>query len=90
MPKLKNQNPLIDAILNDLNSRGFTTVSKSHACAVQTWGRHQPWSQFLGRRFGTACFRISAAAFRTCGDGKSNGALCGPAGGSASCSITQM
>lgn len=30
MPKLKGQSPLIDAILNDLNSRGFTTVSKSH------------------------------------------------------------
>ena len=30
IPKLKGQAPLIDAILNDLNSRGFTTVSKSH------------------------------------------------------------
>jgi hypothetical protein len=30
MPKFKGQGPLIDAILNDLNSRGFTAVSKSH------------------------------------------------------------
>jgi hypothetical protein len=27
---MKNQAPLIDAILNDLNVRGFATVSKSH------------------------------------------------------------
>lgn len=30
MPKMKHQGPLIDAILNDLNNRGFATVSKSH------------------------------------------------------------
>jgi hypothetical protein len=30
IPKMKGQIPLIDAILNDLNGRGFTTVSRSH------------------------------------------------------------
>lgn len=30
MPKMKNQAPLVDAILNDLNNRGFATVGKSY------------------------------------------------------------